>query len=118
MQTSVPPQPVPSGWFPEIPQTGRPVAHAVAYVLHGSGAAGAGAWPATPSQAAATTQGPQVPAWHTWFAPQPAPSASATAVSWQTGRPVTHDVAPAWHGFAGVQSALGAQAPQTPAWQV
>ncbi len=110
-------QAVPSGWSPVTPQAGRPVAQRVATRWHGVATPGGPAWPAAPSQAAPSTQAPQLPARQTASAPQEAPSASATPESRQVERPVAQEVAPAWHGLAGTQARPAAQATQPPPWQ-
>jgi hypothetical protein len=52
---------------------------------------------------------PHAPPWQTWFVPQIDPSIAFVPVSLQIGAPVAQEVAPAWQGFVGVQSA--------PCWQ-
>jgi hypothetical protein len=79
-QTMLIPHVVPLATFPDALQTGAPVVHAVAPVLHGM--------PLT-AQLAPTVHAPQTPvALHTMFVPQLVPAVAFMFRSMQTGAPV------------------------------
>jgi hypothetical protein len=84
LQTWSAPQVVPSGSFPLSVQTGAPLPHAIAPVLHG--VAGSHATPAS--------QALHVPPPQTAFVPQLAPSATLAPVSTHTAAPEEQEVLP------------------------
>jgi hypothetical protein len=90
------PQTLPSGAAPDCMQTGRPVAHDVTPVWHGSPMS---------AQAAPSEHAPQAPAWHAMASPHGVPSAWVIVVSTQESTPVdVQAVLPVWHGFAGLHA--------------
>jgi hypothetical protein len=106
-QTWLAPQAVPFvRETPRSPQTGAPVPQPIPPAWQTF--AGVQAWPATQA-----THDP-APS-HTLSVPQPAPAATFSCWSTQTGSPEPQVTFPVWHGFAGVQAAPSVQALQPPA---
>jgi hypothetical protein len=102
------PHSVPTGRLPLFTQTELPVAQEVTPSLHGS--EGVHATPAA--------QVTQLPVRHTWFVPQPVPSASDIPLSWQVELPVAQVSVPRWQGLLiGVQAAPAVHATQLPLLQ-
>ena len=106
MHTMLAPQLVPFGRLPDSAQTGEPVEHVVAPVLHTLPG-----WQAEPAAHA-----PHAPALQTRSGPQLVPLARLLPVSLQ---PMVGEqtVTPAWHELEGTHAGPAVQATQAPAWQ-
>jgi hypothetical protein len=105
LQTRLLPQLVPAALLVPSTQVEAPVAQEVMPFLQMFGLV---------VQTVPAVHGTHVPpALHTMFVPQLVPGA-LFPVSPQTTTPVTHEVAPVLHGFAGWQATAGVHAPQMP----
>jgi len=94
--------------LPVTLQTGDPVTHETAPVLHGIPETG---------QGAPFVQLMQLPLEHTRFVPHEEPLASALPVSTHVGVPPAHESEPAWQGLDGVQALPASHAMQEPSLQ-
>jgi hypothetical protein len=92
---------------PVSTQAWVPVAHEVTPEWHGFAGV----------QATFAVQATHCPLLQTRSTPQAVPFASAAPASTHAWTPVVHEVTPEWHGFAGVQAALAAQATHCPPLQ-